>query len=148
MPLINFLEGKPAILIIIFWNITIFEYRSDSPQVKRNFIPSIANLVHELPHEYSNDLRLRILGNYEILEKSQLWVGTKPSAQSLFEKSDFGNSSRKSCIKGYQTFPFLPSITGSLYFVTNTLFRIVWARTFLVLTRPSLLQTSIFWHFL
>ena len=49
----------PTILIIIFWNFIIFKYRSDSPQVKRNFILSIAKLPHELP----NDLRLRILGN-------------------------------------------------------------------------------------
>ena len=74
-------------------------------------------------------------------------MGTEPSGQSLFEKSDFGNSSPKSCIKGYQTFPFLSSITGFLYSVPNILSGIVWARTFLVLTRPSLLQTSIFWHF-
>ena len=29
-------------------------------------------MVYELPHEMSNDLRLRILGNKEILEKSQI----------------------------------------------------------------------------
>ena len=39
-------------------------------------ISSIANLVHELPHELPKDLRLRILGNKEILEKSQIWVET------------------------------------------------------------------------
>ena len=43
-------------------------------QVKRNVISSIANLVYELPHELSNDLTLRILGNEEILGKSQIWV--------------------------------------------------------------------------
>ena len=47
----------------IFWNFTIFQYRYDSPQVKRNFIYSIANVVYELPHEFPNDLRLRKLGN-------------------------------------------------------------------------------------
>ena len=35
---------------------------------------SIANLVYELPHELPNDLRLRILGNKEILGKSQTWA--------------------------------------------------------------------------
>ena len=39
----------PTILVIIYWNFTIFQYRSDSPQVKGNFISSIANLVFELP---------------------------------------------------------------------------------------------------
>ena len=61
--------------VIIFWNFTIFQYSSDSLQVKRNFISSIANLVYELPHELPNEGRLRILENQEILEKSQVWVG-------------------------------------------------------------------------
>ena len=38
-------------------------------------ISSIANLVNELPHELPDDLRLRILGNKEMLEKSQNLVG-------------------------------------------------------------------------
>ena len=81
----------PTILIIIFWNFIIFKYRSDSPQVKRNFILSIAKLPHELP----NDLRLRILGNWEIFKKSQIRVETKPIAHFLFKKCDFDNSSEK-----------------------------------------------------
>ena len=82
-----------TILVIICWNFTVFWYRSASPQVKRNLISSIANLVYELPHELRNNVglrilaafstrggrarcqqkkkkRLRILGNWEILEKS------------------------------------------------------------------------------
>ena len=47
-----------------------------SAQVKRNLISSTANFVYKLHHELPNDLRLRILGSYEILEKSQIWVGT------------------------------------------------------------------------
>ena len=42
----------------------MFCYRSDSPQVKRNVISSIANLVYELPHELPNELRLTILGTF------------------------------------------------------------------------------------
>ena len=34
-------------------------------------IPSIANLVYELPQELPNDLIIRILGNWETLEKYQ-----------------------------------------------------------------------------
>ena len=45
-------------------------------QVKRNVISSIANLVYELPHKLPNNLRLRILGNKEILGKSQIWMET------------------------------------------------------------------------
>ena len=54
-------------------------------------IPSIANLVYEL----RNDLRLRILGNKEILGKSQIWVEAQPTVQSLFQKLNFGNSNQK-----------------------------------------------------
>ena len=56
-------ENFQEILIIIFWNFTIFQYRSNSPQVKGTLISSIANLVYELPNELPNDFRLRILGN-------------------------------------------------------------------------------------
>ena len=43
---------------------------------KTKRVSSIANLVHVLHHELPNELRLRILGNQEILEKSQIWVET------------------------------------------------------------------------
>ena len=56
-------------------------------------------------------------------------------------------SPQKSCKNGYQTFLFLWNITGFIYFVPNILSVIVWASTFLVLTRPSLLPTSIFLTF-
>ena len=48
----------------------MFQYRPDSPQLKRNVISSVANSVNELPHELSNDLRSRMLGNQEILGES------------------------------------------------------------------------------
>ena len=50
-------------MVIILWNFTIFYYGSDSPQVKQNLISSIADLVYKLPHNLSNDLRLKMLGN-------------------------------------------------------------------------------------
>ena len=34
-----------------------------SQQVKQYLISSITNLVHELPHELLNDLKLRMLGD-------------------------------------------------------------------------------------
>ena len=39
-------------------------------------VSSTANLVYELPRELSNELRIRILGNKEILGKSQVSVET------------------------------------------------------------------------
>ena len=110
-------------------------------------ISSIANLVHELPHELPNDVRLRIWGNKEILGKSQIWVETQPSAQSPFQKLNFGSNSQKTRKSGYRTFLVLSSFTEFLYFVSNILPRIVWANKALVLTRPSLLQTLSSLHF-
>ena len=45
-----------------------------SSQVKRDVISSTANFVPELPHESPTDLRLKILGNQEISEKSGSWL--------------------------------------------------------------------------
>ena len=83
----------PTIMVITVWNLTMFQYRSDSRQLKRNVISCIANLVYELPHKLPNDLRLMILENKEILGKTQIQVETQPSAQSLFQKLKSSNSS-------------------------------------------------------
>ena len=48
---------------------TTFQYRLNSPQVKRNLISSIKNFVYKLSHKLQNNLRLRILENYKILGK-------------------------------------------------------------------------------
>ena len=37
-------------------------------------------------HELSNELRLRILGNKEVLGKSQSWLKTETGVQSSFQK--------------------------------------------------------------
>ena len=42
-----------------------------SPQVKRSAIISNKHGTYELPHELKNNIKLRILGNKEISEKSQ-----------------------------------------------------------------------------
>ena len=57
-------------------------------------ISSIANLVYKLPHEFPNDVRLRILGSKEILGKYEIWVETA-IGKSSFQKSNFDISSKK-----------------------------------------------------
>ena len=47
---------------------------------------------------------LRILENYEILKKSQIWEKTKPSTQSPFQKLNFGYGHQKACKSKYQSF--------------------------------------------
>ena len=45
-----------------------------SPQVKRSANISNKYDIYELPHGLQNDLRLTILGNYEISGKSQNFI--------------------------------------------------------------------------
>ena len=54
------------------------------PQIKENLISSIANFVYKLSHKLPSNLRLRILGNKEILEKPQIWVDTVKTDTKLF----------------------------------------------------------------
>ena len=84
----------------------------------------MANLVYDLPHELPNDFGLRVLGNEEMLGKSQIWVG-RHSAQSPLQKLNFGNSIQKTCKSRYETFLAPPSLTGFFYFVLNILSRII-----------------------
>ena len=49
----------------------------DSPQTKWYMKSSTKNIVYELPRELLNDSRFRILGNWEIMGKSQKSVGAE-----------------------------------------------------------------------
>ena len=71
----------------------------------------ISREVYELLHELPNNFRLRILGNQEIFEKSQISVETQPSVQSPFQKLNFGNSSQKTRSSRYQTLLYLSIFT-------------------------------------
>ena len=53
----------PTITVIIFWDFLMFYQIFLSPQVKRCEIISYKHAMYQFPHELSNDLRLRILGN-------------------------------------------------------------------------------------
>ena len=64
------------------------------PQVKRSVIISIRIDIYELSHEFLNDLRLRILGNYETAEKSQNVMELLPSAQSSPRNESFVDTSK------------------------------------------------------
>ena len=52
---------------------------------KEELVSSIINVVYELLHELPNDLRLRILENKKILEKSENCMGRRSSSQSSFQ---------------------------------------------------------------
>ena len=55
----------------------------------------MTNLVSKLPQELPSHLRLKVLENQEISEKSQIWTERQPSAQYPFQKFKFGDSSQK-----------------------------------------------------
>ena len=56
----------------------MFQCSSEEPQVKLNLKSSITNLLHDLPHELRNKVMLWILGNYKVLEKSQIRLEESP----------------------------------------------------------------------
>ena len=47
-------------MVIIFWNFTIFQFMSDSPQVKQSLISSITNLIYELPYKLVEDVNGKV----------------------------------------------------------------------------------------
>ena len=66
-----------TIVVIIFLDFFMFYQIFLSPQVKQIVIISNKHGTYELPHELQNSLRLRnlrILGNWEILRRSQIFI--------------------------------------------------------------------------
>ena len=56
-------DETSTILVIIFWDILMFDKIFVSPQVKWMVIISNKHGIYELPYELPNDLRLKTLGN-------------------------------------------------------------------------------------
>ena len=110
-----------AILVLIICIFTIFQYRSDLPKGKG----ILTSLVYQLLCKLVDDLRLRILGNKKILNKSQILVKTQPRAYSPFQKLNFGNGSQKTGESRCQAFLLLFSFTGFIHFFPNVLYGIV-----------------------
>ena len=63
-----------------------FSHSFYSSQVKQNLMSSPSNFLCQLPQELADDLRLRILGNKEILAIFQSYMGKLPSVQSLLQE--------------------------------------------------------------
>ena len=79
-----------------------------SSQVIQSVIISNKHGLYEWPHELPNDLRLIILGNQEILEKSQDVVELRSSAQSSSQNENFLNTSKNPVKNRNRTFPIVP----------------------------------------
>ena len=101
-------------------------------------------------HELPNDLRRRNLGCQEIKkyqENLKSGWSHRPAPNPPAQNIPPGSSSQKTRKSRYQTPLAPPSFTGSLYPAPNTPPRTVRANKYVVLTRPSLPQRLIFWHF-
>ena len=103
---------------------------------------NFTNLVYELP----NEVRLRILGNKEILGISQIWVKTQPSAKFPFQKSKLWQQQSKNIQNQISNFSFPVQFYWVSLFFSNILLRIEpWLNTFLfwLLNSKTLLR---FWY--
>ena len=130
-------QGASKILVIIFWNFTIFQYSSHSPQSKPNSISSIAKLVYELPPELPNDLRLRILGNQKY--QKNLKFGWR---QSLVPSLSSRNSTLSIANKNHAKMDIKLFFSCPILLDFCILFQIFCK--FLVLTQPNLLKLQVF----
>ena len=116
------LQIKPSIMVVIFWDFLIFDQIFLSPQVKRTASISNKHAIYELPHKLPNDLRLGIVGNYDISGKSQNFIELYPSAQSSSKNESFLNTSKSTWKIEIELFPWCPI---SSQFVSNILWVIV-----------------------
>ena len=122
--ILYYIEKNATILAIIFWDFLMFYQIFVSAQVKWIVIISNKHGIYELPHELPNDLRLRILGNQEILRTSQIFTELQPSAQSSYQNENFVNTSKKLFKNWNWTFPVVCYFTLTLKLVSYILARI------------------------
>ena len=69
-----------------------------------NYVSSIIKFEYELPHQLPDNLRLGTLGNQEMTMKSQVWVESQASVQSLLQKVISVNRGQTATKKRYQSF--------------------------------------------
>ena len=72
-----------------------------SPQVKQSKIAGFNYGIYELPHEVPSDLRLRNLGNYEILRKCLNIIEWLSGAESSWHNKSFVSAKNKVPKKSY-----------------------------------------------
>ena len=89
----------------LFWDFLILYEIVLSPQVKEGVIISNKYGIYKLSHKLSNNLRLRILGNWEKSGNFQNFKELYPSAQSSSQNETFVNTSKKILKNKNWTFP-------------------------------------------
>ena len=123
------LQLKTTFLVIIFWNFTMFQNRSDSTQVKLNVISSITNLVGEQYHELPNDLKPQNLNKLGDIRKITNLEGDSlmPSLPSRNKILAIAVKKLTKCryqtfldFSNFTEFPYIaPNISGFISFIRN-----------------------------
>ena len=83
-----------VIIFIIYGDILMFQRIFLSLQNKRFAILTYQNGIYELPSELPNDLKVRILGDYEKSGKCLDFIELQSSAQSPWKNGYFVNTSK------------------------------------------------------
>ena len=82
-------------MFITFWYFLVCDQILISPQVKQSVIIRNKLDIYELPHQLSNNLRLTILWNSEMSEKSPNFIELLPIVQPSYQNENFFNTSKK-----------------------------------------------------
>ena len=103
--------------------------------------------IYELPHQLTNDLRLRILRYEEISEKCLNFIEWWPSFQSSCQNENFVNASKK-LLKNRYNFSrsalfHMKTRVSLKYFVNGCL----WKTFFLLVTDPDPFKLTFFGNF-
>ena len=99
-----------------------------SPQLKQSEIIGFNYGIYELPHELPSDLRLRNLGNYEILRKCLNIIEWLPGVQSSCQNKNFVSTNKKVLKKKQLNFSrgvlfHIETKVSRRYFVTACLWK-------------------------
>ena len=113
-----------TIILIILWDSLIFYQILLSPKMKRCTIITYRHGIYELPHELPKDLKLRILGNWEILAKCLHCIKWYSSAHSFCQNKNFVNTSKTLPKNGNKTFPVVCYFIWKLELVSDILWLI------------------------
>ena len=126
--------------VIIFWDFLMSDKTFLSLKVKRSMIFSNKDGVCEFPHEFLNELSLRILGNYKRSGKSENFIELWSSPQSFSQKIILSILSKNSWKMEIELFLYC-AISHETTVCLNILSMFVSANSFLLATHPRPLQT-------
>ena len=123
-----------TMLVIIYWDFLTLYQIFLSPQVKGIVNISNKHFIYNFYQELPNILRLRILGKWNMLRRSQIFIDLDSSAQSSIKNENFVHRSEKLFKNWSLTFLVEHYFTLGLKFVSYILARIASGKRTLLLT--------------